>query len=94
MLPEEEGPCELATTHRLPTTLPGDSAFPAMDAARLTLSCHGGSCDFVDRSRDQGFGRNATIASAQRMPQHNSCLGRGVADVNPRHKTTAFGCLP
>ena len=47
-----------------------------------------------DRSRDQGFGRNATIASAQRMPQHNSCLGRGVADVNPRHKTTAFGCLP
>ena len=36
MLPEEEGPCELATTHRLPTTLPGDSAFPAMDAARLT----------------------------------------------------------
>jgi len=38
--------------------------------------------DFIGRSRDQGFCRNAAIASAQRVLQHRLCLARRPADVN------------
>ena len=38
--------------------------------------------DFVDRSSNQGFCRNAAIALAQRMLQYRLCLGRRLADVN------------
>src|SRR5215471_5596174 len=38
--------------------------------------------DFVDRSRDQGFCRHATIALAQRSLQHGLALGVRLANVN------------
>jgi hypothetical protein len=38
--------------------------------------------DFVDRSRDQGFCRNARIALAPRVLQHRLCVGRRLADTN------------
>src|SRR5438105_10541738 len=38
--------------------------------------------DLVDRPRDQGFGRHAAIASAQRMLQYRLCLGRRLADID------------
>src|SRR5438552_9762431 len=38
--------------------------------------------DLVDRSRDQGFGWAAAIASAQRLLQYRLCVGRRLADVD------------
>ena len=38
--------------------------------------------DFIGRSRDQGFCRNAAIALAQRLLLHRLRLGRRPADVN------------